>query len=38
MEMVGGHAMVPSLTAAALGASLVARWFRAPLYVSLAVA
>ncbi len=36
MEMVGGHAMVLSLMAAALGASLVSRWIARPLYGSLA--
>jgi H+/Cl- antiporter ClcA len=36
MEMVGGHAMVLSLMAAALGASLVSRWLARPLYTSLA--
>jgi len=36
MEMVGGHAMVLSLMAAALGASLVSRWVARPLYASLA--
>ena len=36
MEMVGGHAMVLSLMAAALGASLVSRWVARPLYTSLA--
>jgi len=35
MEMVGGHAMVLSLMAAALGASLVSRWIARPLYASL---
>jgi H+/Cl- antiporter ClcA len=38
MEMVGGHAMVLSLMAAALGASLVSRWIARPLYASLAQA
>jgi len=38
MEMVDGHAMVLSLMAAALGASLVARWWSAPLYETLAQA
>jgi len=38
MEMVGGHAMVLSLMAAALGASLVSRWLARPLYTSLAQA
>jgi len=37
MEMVGGHAMVLSLMAAALGASLVSRWVARPLYTSLAL-
>jgi H+/Cl- antiporter ClcA len=37
MEMVGGHAMVLSLMAAALGASLVSRWVARPLYASLAL-
>jgi H+/Cl- antiporter ClcA len=36
MEMVDGHAMVLSLMAAALGASLVARWLAHPLYGALA--
>jgi H+/Cl- antiporter ClcA len=36
MEMVDGHAMVLSLMAAALGASLVSRWISAPLYATLA--
>ncbi len=36
MEMVGGHAMVLSLMAAALGASLVSRWIAHPLYAALA--
>ena len=36
MEMVGGHAMVLSLMAAALGASLVSRWIARPLYAALA--
>lgn len=36
MEMVDGHAMVLSLMAAALGASLVARWIAPPLYPALA--
>ena len=36
MEMVGGHSMVLSLMAAALGASLVSRWIARPLYASLA--
>jgi H+/Cl- antiporter ClcA len=38
MEMVGGHAMVLSLMAAALGASLVSRWIARPLYSALAQA
>jgi H+/Cl- antiporter ClcA len=38
MEMVDGHAMVLSLMAAALGASLVSRWISRPLYASLAAA
>jgi H+/Cl- antiporter ClcA len=38
MEMVDGHAMVLSLMAAALGASLLARWIAAPLYGALAAA
>jgi H+/Cl- antiporter ClcA len=38
MEMVDGHAMVLSLMAAALGASLVSRWLARPLYVALAEA
>ena len=38
MEMVGGHAMVLSLMAAALGASLVSRWIARPLYGALAQA
>ena len=38
MEMVDGHAMVLSLMAAALGASLVARWLAHPLYATLAAA
>ena len=38
MEMVDGHAMVLSLMAAALGASLVSRWISAPLYSALAEA
>jgi H+/Cl- antiporter ClcA len=37
MEMVGGHAMVLSLMAAALGSSLVSRWVARPLYTSLAL-
>jgi H+/Cl- antiporter ClcA len=36
MEMVDGHAMVLSLMAAALGASLIARWLSHPLYPALA--
>ena len=36
MEMVDGHAMVLSLMAGALGASLVARWLSRPLYSALA--
>jgi H+/Cl- antiporter ClcA len=35
MEMVDGHAMVLTLMAAALGASLVSRWISQPLYGSL---
>ncbi|HEV6965302.1 chloride channel protein [Roseateles sp.] len=35
MEMVDGHAMVLTLMAAALGASLVSRWISHPLYSSL---
>ena len=38
MEMVGGHAMVLSLMAAALVASLVSRWIARPLYAALAQA
>jgi H+/Cl- antiporter ClcA len=38
MEMVDGHAMVLTLMAAALGASLVARWLARPLYGALAAA
>ena len=38
MEMVDGHAMVLSLMAAALGASLMARWISQPLYSTLAQA
>lgn len=38
MEMVDGHAMVLSLMAAALGASLVSRWISRPLYQVLAQA
>lgn len=38
MEMVDGHAMVLTLMAAALGASLVSRWISRPLYTSLMVA
>lgn len=36
MEMVDGHAMVLSLMAAALVASLIARSFSRPLYIALA--
>jgi H+/Cl- antiporter ClcA len=36
MEMVDGHAMVLSLMAGALGASLIARWLSHPLYPALA--
>lgn len=36
MEMVDGHAMVLSLMAASLGASLLARWVARPLYGALA--
>ncbi len=36
MEMVDGHAMVLSLMAAALGASLLSRWLSVPLYAALA--
>jgi H+/Cl- antiporter ClcA len=36
MEMVDGHAMVLSLMAGALGASLVSRWLSRPLYSALA--
>ena len=36
MEMVGGHSMVLSLMAAALGASLVSRWIARPIYATLA--
>ncbi len=36
MEMVDGHAMVLSLMAAALGASLISRWISVPLYSALA--
>jgi len=36
--MVDGHAMVLSLMAAALGASLIARWLAHPLYSALASA
>ncbi|HEX7637739.1 MAG TPA: chloride channel protein, partial [Burkholderiaceae bacterium] len=35
MEMVDGHAMVLSLMAAALGASLISRWISRPLYGAL---
>jgi len=38
MEMVDGHAMVLTLMAAALGASLVSRWISRPLYEALAEA
>ena len=38
MEMVDGHAMVLSLMAGSLGASLVARWLASPLYGALAAA
>ena len=38
MEMVDGHAMVLSLMAAALGASLLARWLSHPLYSALSAA
>lgn len=38
MEMVDGHAMVLTLMAAALGASLVSRWISQPLYPSLMLA
>jgi H+/Cl- antiporter ClcA len=38
MEMVDGHAMVLSLMAGSLGASLVARWIARPLYGALAAA
>lgn len=38
MEMVDGHAMVLSLMAAALAASLIARWIARPLYGALAAA
>ena len=38
MEMVDGHAMVLSLMAAALGASLLSRWVSVPLYPALAQA
>jgi len=38
MEMVDGHAMVLSLMAAALLASLVSRWIARPLYAALAAA
>ncbi|HEY4082956.1 MAG TPA: chloride channel protein [Burkholderiaceae bacterium] len=38
MEMVDGHAMVLSLMAAALGASLLSRWISVPLYPALAQA
>jgi H+/Cl- antiporter ClcA len=36
MEMVDGHSMVLSLMAAALGASVIARWLARPLYSALA--
>lgn len=35
MEMVDGHAMVLTLMAASLGASLVSRWISRPLYATL---
>ncbi len=38
MEMVDGHAMVLSLMAAALGASLISRWISVPLYGALSQA
>lgn len=38
MEMVDGHAMVLSLMAAAVGASLLSRWISVPLYATLAEA
>ncbi|MBK6006099.1 chloride channel protein [Ramlibacter ginsenosidimutans] len=38
MEMVDGHAMVLSLMATALAASLLARWLARPLYPALAAA
>ena len=38
MEMVDGHAMVLTLMAGALGASLVSRWLSVPLYSTLAAA
>ncbi|GAC1541754.1 MAG: chloride channel protein [Ramlibacter sp.] len=38
MEMVDGHAMVLTLMAASLGASMVARWLARPLYGALASA
>ncbi len=38
MEMVDGHAMVLSLMAGSLGASLLARWLAHPLYGALAAA
>lgn len=38
MEMVDGHAMVLSLMAAALLASLIARWIARPIYPALAAA
>ena len=36
MEMVDGHALVLSLMACALVASVVSRWVSAPLYATLA--
>lgn len=36
MEMVDGHAMVLSLMASAMAASMLARWFSRPLYAELA--
>jgi H+/Cl- antiporter ClcA len=38
MEMVDGHAMVLSLMAGSLGASMIARWLAHPLYGALAAA
>jgi len=38
MEMVDGHAMVLSLMAAALGATMISRWIARPLYAALAEA